>query len=77
MADRLEIERESYYRLEREPNRLNLGELATLADALGIEPEQLWRLPAEPSLDAIVSGASQEVRDTATDIVRRLMGKAS
>lgn len=77
LASRLEIERESYYRLEREPHRLNLAELAAIADALGIEPEQLWRLPDSPSLDAIVSGASDDLRATAADIVRRLVGKAS
>lgn len=77
LAGRLGIERESYYRLEREPNRINLGELEALADALGIAPSDLWRLPSNPSLDAEVAGAPQEVRDTAFDIVRRLVGKAS
>lgn len=42
IAGRLGIERESYYRWEREPNRINLGEISALADALGIEPEHLW-----------------------------------
>lgn len=77
LAGRLGIERESYYRLEREPQRINLGELEALADALGIEPASLWHPPTSPSLDAEVAGAPQEVRDTAFDIVRRLVGKAS
>lgn len=77
LAGRLGIERESYYRLEREPHRLNLGELAELAEALGIEPESLWRLPTNPSLDAEVAGASQEDRERAIGMIRLLMGRAS
>ena len=46
MADRLGIERESIYRLEREAmTRLNGEKQAAYARALGIEPEDLWRPP--------------------------------
>lgn len=77
LAERLEIERESYYRLEREPRKLSLGEVVELADALGIEPQQLFGPPEAPeSLDLIIQEAPQEQRDMALDIVKRLVGRA-
>jgi DNA-binding XRE family transcriptional regulator len=76
MADRLGITRESLYRQEREPWRVNSEKQAEWADALGIEPEALWRLPRgkdDPSLDDLVADAPPEVREMAADIVRRLV----
>ena len=71
MAERLGIERESYYRLERQPFTLSIAELLVLADALGIGHQQLWEPPPAPgltprvSLDAIVAGEPDtiEMRD--------------
>lgn len=77
MAGRLGIERESVYRLEREPRRMNAEKQAAYAYALGIEPEELWRPPGRPSLDAIISAAPDDVADMAADIVRRLVSRAS
>lgn len=76
MAGRLGIERESLHRLEREWWRLNGEKQLAYADALGIEPEELWRLPppkGQPSLDAMIKSAPQDVQEMATDIVRRLV----
>ncbi len=75
MAGRLGIERESVYRLEREAlTRLSGGKQAAYADALGIEPEALWRRPGgPPSLDAIVATAPDDIKLLAADIVRRLV----
>lgn len=78
MAGRLGIERESVYRLEREPWRVNANKQAEWAHALGIEPEMLWRPPSEgPSLDAMVESAPDEVKAMAADIVRRLVAGRS
>jgi transcriptional regulator with XRE-family HTH domain len=83
MADRLGIERESYYRLERQPFTLSVAELLVLADALGIEHYQLWRLPPEPglrprpSLDAIVASEPDAQVEGLADMLRRAVGKAS
>ena len=74
MGERLGIERESVYRLEREPWRVNSEKQAEYAHALGLEPEDLWRAPGTPSLDAMVSSASDDVKAMAADIVRRLIG---
>lgn len=73
MGEKLGIERESVYRLEREPWRVNSEKQAEYAHALGLEPEDLWRAPGTPSLDAMVQSAPDDVRRMAADIVRRLM----
>jgi transcriptional regulator with XRE-family HTH domain len=75
MAERLGIGRESLYRLEREPRRLNPEKQAQYADALGIEPAALWRPPGTPSLDSLVAGQPDEVQAMAADIVRRLVNR--
>lgn len=76
MAGRLDIERESVLRLEREPWRVNSEKQAEYASALGVEPEALWRPPGVPSLDELVAGASKDVQDMALDIVSRLVKRA-
>src|SRR6185437_2824586 len=60
MADRLQIQRESYLRLERKPETLSVAELIEIASAFGIDHQRLWEPPPaigakmRPSLDAIV-----------------------
>lgn len=81
MAERLGIERESYYRLERKPFTLSVAELLELADALGISHQRLWQLPPEPgiiprqSLDAIVEGQPDREVEGLADMLRRAVGK--
>jgi transcriptional regulator with XRE-family HTH domain len=81
MAGRVGIERESYYRWEREPNRLNSGKMAIAAEALEIEPEDLWRLPPKPddppSIDQIVRDASDEQRKLVVDLALRVVGRSN
>lgn len=76
MAGRLGIERESVYRMEREPHRVNSVKQAAWAAALDIEPEELWRQPGVRSVDAMIRAAPPDVQDMAiemaADIVRRL-----
>jgi transcriptional regulator with XRE-family HTH domain len=73
MAGRLGIGRESVYRVERELWRVNSAKQAQWAEALGLEPEELWRPPGRPSLDAMIQSAPDDVQRLAIDIVRRLM----
>ncbi len=75
MGGRLDIERESVYRLEREPWRVKSETQLAYAEALGIEPEDLWRPPDAPSVDALLSQAPIDVQIMAADIVRRLVAK--
>lgn len=77
MAGRLGIERESVYRLEREPQRANPERQAAYAAALDMEPEELWLPPGNVSLDALVRDAPENIKEMAADIVRRLVGRAS
>src|SRR5262245_1209073 len=65
MSGRLGITRESLYRQEREPWRVNSEKQAQWADALQIEPEALWRPPGAISLDELVRNQPAEVRDMA------------
>lgn len=75
MAGRLEIERESVYRWEREQRRLNPEKLAAYAHALGdeVQLEDLFRMPGRPSIDAMIKNAPESVQTMAADIVRRLV----
>lgn len=78
VAGRMGMERESLLRLERESaTRMNPEKQHQYADAIGLtDPAQLWRPPSEaPSLDAMVAGAPDDVREMASDIVRRLVAK--
>jgi DNA-binding XRE family transcriptional regulator len=77
MAGRLGIERESVYRLEREQWRMDPEKQAEWAAALGIEPEDLWRLPGRPSLDGMIQAEPDDVKDMAADIVKRLVKRRS
>lgn len=76
-ANRIGVARETVYRWRTEQHRLNPDKIAELAHALNIEPEQFYRLPGRPSLDALVKDAPVDLQNTAADIVRRLVGKAS
>ncbi len=73
VAGRMEIERESVLRMERQHAGVSARKQAAYAAALDIEPEQLWRLPGTPSIDAIVVHEPVEIQELAADIVRRLV----
>lgn len=81
MADRLGIERESYYRLERNPLTLSVAELLVLAEALGIPHQRLWEMPPAPglkprvSLDAIVRDVPDTQVEGLADMLRRAAGR--
>lgn len=80
MADRLEIERESYYRLERNPRTLSLGEVVELADAMGIEPGRLFHPPHgddRPSIDEIVADVPSADREVVVDLARSMQKRAA
>jgi transcriptional regulator with XRE-family HTH domain len=55
IADALGIERESYYRLERETWRINVDQVPVIAKTLGIRPDQLWFHPPTPDAKQAVS----------------------
>jgi DNA-binding XRE family transcriptional regulator len=73
MAGRLGIERESVYRLERNPYTMDFHKQIAYAEALGIEPEDLWRPPGTPSLDGLVAEAPDELRRKAAEMITILL----
>lgn len=75
MAGRLDLERESLLRLEREAQtRCTPEKQVQYAEALGIEPAALWRPPGEPSIDSLLSDTPEDFRAMIIDTVRRRAG---
>lgn len=72
LAGRLDVARETVWRWEIEQHRLNPEKIAGIADALNMEPAELYRPPGRPSLDAMLKGVPDDLYNTAADIVRRL-----
>lgn len=77
VANRIGVARETIWKWRTQPQRLDPNKLAALAEALDIEPQELWFPPSRPSLDAMVRDAPDDLHATAADIVRRLVGRAS
>ena len=81
LAEALDIARESYYRLEREPWRINLGEVDILAKTIGVKPSQ-FRFPPPTagtnqriSLDDLLEDVPEDIRAMAINAVRGMVGK--
>jgi hypothetical protein len=76
----LDIERESYLRLERNPFKFNNAEMAILADEIGVKPNQFWFPPPEPgqikvSLDDMIDEMPDADRELIVRAVRGMVGK--
>jgi transcriptional regulator with XRE-family HTH domain len=74
-ASRLGIDRTTVWKWRTQPRRLTRDKIESLAVLLDIEPEELYRPPNRPSLDAMVKDAPEDIQDMAVDIVRRLVGR--
>lgn len=73
MGERLGIERESVYRLEKKYWGISAQKQAAYAAALGLRPEDLWRKPDDPSLDQIVARAPDDVRQSVENLLKHLI----
>ena len=73
MARRLGLERESVYRMERETWRINPEKQERYAHALGLEPEDLWRPPGARSLDGLLAGADDAMRQKIAQMVELML----
>jgi transcriptional regulator with XRE-family HTH domain len=77
----LDIERESFLRLEREPWRITVAELDLIAEAIGVKASQLrFPPPADgqekpESLDDLLEDAPDNVRQMAIAAIRGMVGK--
>ena len=77
----LDIERESYLRLEREPWRITVGELDIIASAIGVKSSQLRFPPPEDgqaprqSIDEMIEDQPESVQLMVIGAVRGMIGK--
>lgn len=80
IAIALDIERESYYRLERDWWTISAGEMDLIAQTIGIKPSQLWFPPPTPgqeriSLDEMIEDMPESLQQAAIMAVRGMAGK--
>jgi len=80
IAIALDIERESYYRLERDWWTINAGEMDIIAKTIGIKPSQLWFPPPAPgqevvSLDEMLEDMPENMQQAAILAVRGIAGR--
>lgn len=73
IGKRLNVSRTTVWRWVKEQHRLTPDKIAALAYGLDCEPEDLWRLPSRPSLDAIAKDAPDRMLKMAADLVRRIV----
>ena len=77
----LDIERESYLRLERETWRITVAEMDVIADTIGVKSSQMRFPPpasGQPeriSLDELIEGEPDIVQQAAIRSVRGIVGK--
>jgi transcriptional regulator with XRE-family HTH domain len=74
LAARLDTHKGQISNWENGRRDLTFNVQAALAEALEIEPQDLFRDPAQPSADELLRRASPEVRDQALRVIRALVG---
>lgn len=82
LAVALDIERQSYHRLEKNWWTISAGEMDIISKVIGIEPNQLWFPPPkskdEPekiSLDDLIEDIPESMQVAAVLAVRGIAGK--
>jgi transcriptional regulator with XRE-family HTH domain len=73
LAGRLDVERETVNRWRNYPQRLSLPRIEELAEALDLEPADLWRHPDRPSADALLRDAPADVQIKAVEMIGILL----
>lgn len=77
LGDKLGVTDMTVSRWERSTSLLNTNVMAAIAEALGIEPVDLYRHPDQPSADALLRDASKEVHSKAVEMIEILIRKGS
>lgn len=81
LAEALDIERQSYHRLETNWWTINAGEMDIIAGVIGIKPSQLWFPPPEKgqqerlTLDDLLEDIPEDMRPAAFMALRGMAGK--
>ena len=70
LAEKLDTGKDQISRWENSKRRINLDVQLVLAEALNIEPEDLFRDPATPSADALLRGAPPGTKEPSVTIDR-------
>lgn len=73
LAGRLGVERETVNRWRNYPQRLSLPRIEEIAHALDCEPQDLWRHPDQPSADALLRDAPDDLRRKAAEMIGILL----
>ena len=75
LGERLDVADMTISRWENGKALLNTDVMAAVAEALNIEPADLYRHPNQPSADELLRGATPEVRQRAIAIIQAAIGK--
>jgi transcriptional regulator with XRE-family HTH domain len=77
LGNRLGVARQTVYRRRIEQHRLTPDKIAEFASALDCEPEDLWRPPSRPSIDAVTSDLPDEIHGDVLEFAERLRKRAT
>jgi transcriptional regulator with XRE-family HTH domain len=77
VADRLETNKGNVANWENGKRGLSVDVQFALAEALAMQPEDLFRNPLQPSADALLRDASPEIRAQALAIIETLLRTAA
>lgn len=75
LAQRLGTTHTTVYRWERSETKLNTDVMDAIAEALDIEPTDLYRHPNQPSANDLLRGASPEMVKDVIDYIEYLKSK--
>jgi transcriptional regulator with XRE-family HTH domain len=73
LGDRLGVTDMTVSRWERRTSLLNTNVMAAVAEALDIEPTDLYRPPDQPSADALLRSAPDDIRNQAVEMIEILI----
>lgn len=72
LGDRLGVADMTVSRWERATSLLNTNVMAAIAEALNIEPGDLYYPPDRPSADSLLRDQPEEVREQALNLIRAI-----
>lgn len=80
LAIALDIERQSYHRLETNWWTISAGEMDVIAETIGVKPSQLWFPPPAQgkevvSLDEMIEDLPETLQAAAINAVRGIAGR--
>lgn len=77
LGERLGVTDMTVSRWERATSLLSTNVMAAIAEALSIEPQDLYRHPDQPSADELLRGVPPEVRQNAVEMLELFVRRRS